>query len=101
MSPPRRARVKQEEDMSPPRRQRTKDEDMSPPRRSRVKEEEDMSPPRRSRVKEEPGQLSSKTLDGKKAGLQSARALKDELDGIRQREKEMFSKVRKCHFCVT
>ena len=48
----------------------------------------DMSPPRKK-----PG-LMAKTLDGKRAGLQKAKDLKDELNSIRKKEKEVFSKVR-------
>ena len=79
--------------MSPPRRRsRPADADLSPPRRGEVKQEPDsdggdISPPRK------PG-LMAKTLDGKRAGLQKAKDLKDELNSIRRKEKEVFSKVR-------
>lgn len=44
-----------------------------------------MSPPRQS--------LAKKTLDGKKAGLQDAKSLKNELDMIKDKERKMFSKL--------
>ena len=51
---------------------------MSPPRRG-GQSDSDASPPR-----------LKKTLDGKKAGLQNAKDLKDELAELRQRERKMY-----------
>ena len=34
-----------------------------------------------------------KTLDGKKAGLQDAKSLKEELSKLKEKEKKMFDKV--------
>ena len=44
-----------------------------------------MSPPRKGGM--------SKTLDGKKAGLQNAKMLKAELETHKRKENESFSKV--------
>jgi len=59
------------------------DSDASPPRnkRKKSKSDSDESPPRQ-------GKLATKTLDGKKAGLQSAKGLRSEMEDLRQREKE-------------
>ena len=43
---------------------------------------DDLSPPR-----------MKKTLDGKKAGLQDAKSLKEELSKLKEKEKKMFDKV--------
>ena len=101
-SPPRRRR---DSDASPPR-QRRSDSDASPPRRS-IKEEadSDASPPRK-RARDDDSDMSpprknnsdsdaspprmKKTLDGKKAGLQNARDLKEELLALKRREKKML-----------
>ncbi|KXJ82254.1 hypothetical protein RP20_CCG014825 [Aedes albopictus] len=101
-------RVKQEppdSDESPPRRgkNRSPDSDQSPPRR--VKREPDSSPSR-VRIKRErrsespragPSSSSSRkmttTLDGKRAGLQDARALKEETEKFRRREAELFDRM--------
>ncbi|GMR33769.1 hypothetical protein PMAYCL1PPCAC_03964, partial [Pristionchus mayeri] len=113
-SPPRR----RERDSSPPRRNR-RDSDASPPRKRKHSDsspprrrERDSSPPRRKReaspsivdrraaspkrIKEEPvdeddGQ--ARTLDGKKAGLQSAADLREEGLMMKNREIQMFTKL--------
>ena len=78
MSPPRR-NDKDDSDVSPPRRKmKDSDSDMSPPRRG-ARSDSDASPPR-----------MKKTLDGKKAGLQNAKDLKDELAELKRREKKMY-----------
>ena len=94
ISPPRR---RHDSDNSPPRKsiKTENDSDISPPRKIKVEDDSDISPPR---IKQEPD-LSppregvAKTLDGKKAGLQNAKALQEELHSIKRKEKEMFSKV--------
>ena len=61
---------------------------MSPPRikKEKASDDDDLSPPRLKR-----------TLDGKKAGLQDAKSLKEELSLIKEKERKMFDKVRiKC-----
>merc|ERR1712079_709559 len=92
-SPPRR-RNDSDSDASPPRRKKKQDSDSdaSPPRK-RVKDDNDsdMSPPRKggSDSDASPPRMK-KTLDGKKAGLQNARDLKDELLELKRREKKMM-----------
>ena len=49
-----------------------------------------MSPPRKGGM--------SKTLDGKKAGLQNAKMLKAELETHKRKENESFSKVSILHY---
>ena len=103
-SPPRR---RHDSDASPPR-QRKSDSDASPPRKN-IKEEadsdaspprkrgrgddndSDMSPPRKNNSDSDasPPRMK-KTLDGKKAGLQNARDLKEELLALKMREKKMM-----------
>ncbi|XP_040563562.1 uncharacterized protein [Lepeophtheirus salmonis] len=113
-SPPRkqRPRIKKEptdhDDLSPPRKiKQEPDSDASPPRRCPIKEElsSDASPPRRSMKQEKrtydsdespprnKSNLVSKTLDGKKAGLQDGKTLKREMDEIRNKERTTFSKL--------
>lgn len=98
-------RVKQEppdSDESPPRRtrRRSPSSDQSPPRR--VTKREPASPPvrvKRERRSESPraGPSTSRkmttTLDGKRAGLQDARALKEETEKFRRRETELFDRM--------
>ncbi len=109
-SPPRRSEGskvrhvrKQDSDISPPRRtaRRDSDGDISPPRRNIAKDSDgDISPPRRrQRVKQEPeDDLSpprmTRTLDGKKAGLQDARSMKQELDQLKKMGMDKFNEVR-------
>ena len=87
-SPPRK-RVKEEpdSDASPPRRtRRDSDSDLSPARRGgKGGSDSDLSPPR---VGEGMGKGMKKTLDGKKAGLQNARDLKEELRMIKEKERK-------------
>ena len=66
------------------------DSDTSPPRRKGGggRDSSDESPPRRGTEK-----LQTKTLDGKKAGLQSAKGLKSEMEELRRREKERIGSV--------
>jgi len=78
-SPPRKRTKGSDSDMSPPRaRKQGSDSDISPPRKGR-NSDSDISPPR-----------MKTTLDGKKAGLQNARDLKDEMVMIKQKEKRMM-----------
>lgn len=86
-SPPRKQR---RNDLPPPRRQSFKNEDLSPPRLPKsepgeIKEEPDISPPRND--------SSGKTLGGKKAGLQNAKAMKLELQLLKEKERRNFEKV--------
>ncbi|XP_041373734.1 BUD13 homolog [Gigantopelta aegis] len=105
-SPPRRKRHNSDSDQSPPRRKKPhSDSDQSPPRRKRRHSDSDQSPPRKSksvketdkkdRRKAELGNTKkpSKTLSGAKAGLQSARDMKQEAEVIRKREEEAFKKI--------
>jgi pre-mRNA-splicing factor CWC26 len=104
-SPPRNRKGKQASpDMSPPRRRtaaRHSDSDNSPPRRRaeppvvlkneadvkrEVDSDGDISPPRRRNMME-------KTLDGKRAGLQKAGDLKEEMLALKRRENDKFEKV--------
>merc|ERR1711915_482436 len=102
-------RQKHASDASPPRRRRhdynasrtnsnqtrignQEDSDISPPRKHCALSDSDISPPRKRRGSDSdvsPPRLK-KTLDGKKAGLQNAIDLKDELDMIRGKEKQMM-----------
>merc|ERR1711936_185588 len=87
-SPPRK-RVKEEpdSDASPPRRiKKGSDSDLSPVRRGgNGGSDSDLSPPR---VGEGMGKGMKKTLDGKTAGLQNARDLKEELKMIKDKERK-------------
>ena len=86
-------------DNSPPRKSiKTEvDSDISPPRNIKIEEDSDISPPRIKQEPEEdlspPRKGMSKTLDGKKAGLQNAKMLKSELESHKRKEHESFSKV--------
>merc|ERR1712098_1002999 len=64
------------------------DSDASPPRKRPKDDDSDMSPPRRGDDSDASPPRMKKTLDGKKAGLQNARDLKDELEELRRREKK-------------
>ncbi|KAH8278508.1 hypothetical protein KR018_004320 [Drosophila ironensis] len=117
-SPPRRKR--NDSDQSPPRKRR--DSDQSPPRRGkdagqspprRGRKDSDQSPPRsrdNNPFKKETERKSrwaskslspppthkpksTKTLDGKKAGLQDAQSLKKESDERRRREHDLFEQM--------
>ena len=92
-SPPRR-RQNSDSDVSPPRRRtdRQEDSDASPPRQRKAASDSDMSPPRRGNQSDSDASppRMKKTLDGKKAGLQNAKDLKDELAELRQRERKMY-----------
>ncbi|CAB3402876.1 unnamed protein product [Caenorhabditis bovis] len=119
-SPPRQARRRHDSDNSPvrnrknsgndhspPRRRQRRDSDNSPPRKRNT--DKDLSPPRRSRKAEADDSCSkkvkqevdsdddrkdfSKTLDGKMAGLQSAKALREESDKIRARDAKLFEEL--------
>ena len=92
-SPPRHR--KSDSDASPPRRniKEEADSDASPPRK-RVRDDDndsDMSPPRKNNSDSDasPPRMK-KTLDGKKAGLQNAKDLKEELMALKRREKKMM-----------
>ena len=56
-----------------------------------VDDDGDLSP-RRASVSAS-SSLMSKTLDGKKAGLQDAKSVKEELMKLKQKEKRTFEKV--------
>ena len=92
VSPPRRRRNDSDSDMSPPRRNDKDDSDVSPPRRKMKDSDSDMSPPRRGARSDSDASppRMKKTLDGKKAGLQNAKDLKDELAELKRREKKMY-----------
>lgn len=51
------------------------------------------------RSKDRDGRMT-KTLDGKTAGLQDAKALREETEAHRRREAEQFSRVSILAFCV-
>lgn len=92
-SPPRRQRHDSGSDKSPPRRKRHESgSDQSPPRRRRNDSGSDQSPPRRK-------DKMSKTLSGKKAGLQSAKDMKMEAEKMKKKEDDAFKKV--VHFTNT
>uniref|UniRef100_A0A182KA45 BUD13 homolog n=1 Tax=Anopheles christyi TaxID=43041 RepID=A0A182KA45_9DIPT len=109
-SPP--VRIKQE--------RKSSDSDLSPPRKSTARSARDESPPRRKRsprghrqcepsqleqrIKQEPRSPSTsrrhdptekmtKTLDGKRAGLQDAKSLREENEKHRAREREALMKL--------
>ena len=90
-SPPRQRRS--DSDASPPRRsiKEEADSDASPPRKRARDDDSDMSPPRKNNSDSDasPPRMK-KTLDGKKAGLQNARDLKEELLALKRREKKML-----------
>jgi hypothetical protein len=101
-SPPRKRTVAvsaaDDEDQSPPRKNRRSsapDSDLSPPR---VKvgggggSDSDMSPPRQTNGVGG-GKKAGETLDGKRAGLQQAADLKDELRAIRQGRLTYFLEI--------
>lgn len=103
-SPPRK-RQGSDSDQSPPRKRRDSGSDLSPPRRKpagsspqrRVKKDSDgdLSPERpanKSSRDETTGKLT-KTLDGKRAGLQTGKALREESEELRRRENEAFKKM--------
>ncbi|GAB6028538.1 bud site selection protein [Chamberlinius hualienensis] len=92
-------------DQSPPRQTNRSDSDNSPPRRrSKASESDsDQSPPR---LRNQDDDLShplttssssrkilTKTLDGRKAGLQNAKALKEEIELLKERERRQFEKM--------
>eukprot|EP00088_Acartia_fossae_P000110 TRINITY_DN10031_c0_g1_i3.p1 TRINITY_DN10031_c0_g1~~TRINITY_DN10031_c0_g1_i3.p1 ORF type:complete len:399 (-),score=99.74 TRINITY_DN10031_c0_g1_i3:165-1361(-) len=95
-SPPRkRAKngANSDSDASPPRRRANaaaSDSDASPPRK-RANSDSDQSPPRNN--SEAKSGKMSKTLDGKRAGLQNAGDLKAELEQIRAMERKKFDKM--------
>lgn len=118
---PARKRHDSDSDQSPPRRINASDSDQSPLRKH-PNPNDDLSPPRRKknadsspqkRIKRDPdGDLSpvrpsksashggnseklTKTLDGKMAGLQTGRALREESEALRKREEEAFRKMDK------
>jgi len=96
LSPARRIKQEVDDDLSPPRqfKQEPNDSDSSPPRRIKTEADDDgdLSPPRASASAT--SSLMSKTLDGKKAGLQDAKSLKEELMKLKQKEKQTFEKVK-------
>ncbi|XP_045533686.1 BUD13 homolog [Pieris brassicae] len=90
-------------DLSPPRKeQRQKehsDSDLSPPRKNKKNNDFDISPPRRDKRKDyqnsppPSNKKMAKTLEGKMAGLQDAKQLRQENESFRQRENEAYSKL--------
>lgn len=100
-SPPRK-KGQNHPNNSPPRRRKNSDSDTSPPRKRlsrRDSEEHDMLKVKIKIEKDdekEKKEKMKKTLDGKVAGLQDAKKLKQELLDFKQREEEAFSKV--CHY---
>lgn len=92
-SPPRKIKreVDNDDDLSPPRniKQEGNDSDISPPRqiKQEIDDDGDLSLPRAS------SSLMSKTLAGKKAGLQDAKSLKEEMIKLKQKEKRTFDNV--------
>ncbi|XP_071175282.1 BUD13 homolog [Mytilus edulis] len=100
-SPPRRQRHDSGSDKSPPRRKRHESgSDQSPPRRIRKDSGSDQSPPRRKRNNSDSDQSPprkkdkmSKTLSGKKAGLQSAKDMKMEAEKMKKKEDDAFKKI--------
>ncbi|CAF4944545.1 unnamed protein product [Pieris macdunnoughi] len=90
-------------DLSPPRKeQRHKehsDSDLSPPRKNKKNNDSDISPPRRGKRKDyqnsppPSNKKMAKTLEGKMAGLQDAKQLRQENESFRQRENEAYSKL--------
>ncbi|XP_050091144.1 BUD13 homolog [Anopheles aquasalis] len=100
LSPPRAAVRRRDSDESPPRRGTTRRRSKSPAVRKPhrpvlVKEERSSRSPsnRRSPSPEAGPSRMTKTLDGKRAGLQEASAVREENERFRQREKEMFEKM--------
>ncbi|CAG7823202.1 unnamed protein product, partial [Allacma fusca] len=98
-SPPRINRSRVPEQSKGSSRRRGSDSDHSPVRRKQGSPRNRHSPApssssarRRSRTPEQTQRLS-KTLDGKKAGLQSAGALREELNAVKRREVERFAKM--------
>ena len=76
-------------DKIPPRKRQYSDPDRSPPRRKR--HDSDKSPPRRR----ETSPKRTTTLEGKRAGLQSAKDLRKESEAFRRQEDEAFRKMDK------
>ena len=96
-------RVKNEpdSDISPPRKL-DNDSDISLPRLSNVKKElrnsdSDISPPRIKQEEKDdlspPRKKNSTTLDGKKAGLQDSRSMREENQERRKKESKMLEGV--------
>ncbi|KAJ8708019.1 hypothetical protein PYW08_010385 [Mythimna loreyi] len=113
----RKPRHSSDSDLSPPRKNR-RDKSISPPRKNKKPPENnskrkfnsdsDQSPPRRERDRETSerdrsnrgndspppsNKKMAKTLEGKMAGLQDARQLRQENESFRRREEEVFSKM--------
>ncbi|KAI9557575.1 hypothetical protein GHT06_017403 [Daphnia sinensis] len=84
-----------DDDLSPPRRK--KHIDSSPPRRIKRDPDGDLSPvrPNTSASRNGVSEKLTKTLDGKMAGLQTGRALREETEELRKREEEAFRKMDK------
>uniref|UniRef100_A0A499FV15 BUD13 homolog n=1 Tax=Anopheles farauti TaxID=69004 RepID=A0A499FV15_9DIPT len=82
---------KQDSDESPPRRRHER----RPSREShvRIKQEPRSSTERVSSTRHTVPERLTKTLDGKRAGLQDARSLREENEAHRQREREAFAKM--------
>ena len=93
-SPPRKTK-NSDSDPSPPRK--TKDVDSSPMRRKKntatVDSDGDLSPVRPSKSKGT--EKLTTTLDGKRAGLQTGKALREETEEFRRKEDEAFRKMDK------
>ncbi|XP_046353029.1 BUD13 homolog [Haliotis rufescens] len=98
-SPSRRHKEFKTERDSKQRRRKSRfnhsDSDNSPPRKRRHGSDSDSSPPRRIKKEEdvESKRKATKTLGGAKAGLSSAREMKQEAAKMRKKEDDMFRKI--------
>ncbi|XP_022115901.2 BUD13 homolog [Pieris rapae] len=89
-------------DLSPPRKVQRhgehSDSDLSPPRKNKKNNDSDISPHRDKRkdFQNSPppsNKKMAKTLEGKMAGLQDAKQLRQENESFRRRENEAYSKL--------
>lgn len=115
LSPVRRRNRNSDDDLSPARKANRSDRDLSPVRRKNRSSDDDLSPVRRRnkhsdspprRPKEntrsqkhhddnsdDERSKMKRTLDGKRAGLQNAKLLKEETEEFRRREDDLFKKM--------
>nr|XP_040231853.2 BUD13 homolog [Anopheles coluzzii] len=100
VSPP--VRIKQERkssdsDLSPPRKSTRPHDRESPPRRNQLAEQrrikQEPRSPSTSASRHAPAEKMAKTLDGKRAGLQDAKSLREENEQHRAREREALMKL--------
>ncbi|XP_067662520.1 BUD13 homolog [Haliotis asinina] len=97
-SPPRRLRQFKTDKDSKQRRRKTRfndsNSDNSPPRKRRHGSDSDSSPRRIKKEEDvENKKKATKTLGGAKAGLSSAREMKQEAEKMRKKEDDMFRKI--------